>query len=257
MATRLDSTRAQVALSRQRQELLVNENRREEARLALLHAIGAEQSLEIALTDPLREETAGITTPEEALASARRERPELRALDERLRAAELSIAANRAEKLPSVGAQFQGGYNGNHLGDLSWNRTVGALLSVPVFTGGRISAAIAEAESFRRELVLERTETDRQVEEDVRRALLNYQSAANRTGVAVENERLASEELDFARDRFSNGISSSIEVDNAQASYVTSRADRIAALADRAQAYFDLARATGNIRQLIDQKERP
>jgi outer membrane protein TolC len=89
----------------------------------------------------------------------------------------------------------------------------------------------------------------------VRRALLNYESAANRARVAEENVRLASDELDFARDRFANGVSSTIEVDNAQTSYAAARADRIAALADRAQARFDLARATGAIRELIEKKE--
>ncbi len=255
VATRLDSTRAQVALSRQSQALLVDENRRDAARLALLHAIGAEQALDVELTDPLEEAAASAGTVEESLAAARRQRPELRAIEERVRAADLSIAASRAEKLPTLGAQFQGGYNGNHLGDLSWNRTIGATVSVPVFTGGRIPSAIAEAQSRRRELLLERTETERQVEEDVRRTLLNVRSAANRVRVALENVRLASDELDFARDRFANGVSSSIEVDNAQTSYAAAQADRIAALADQAQARFDLARATGGIRDLIENKE--
>lgn len=257
VATRLDSTRAEVALSRQRQGLLVDENRRDASRLSLLHAIGADQDQEVVLTDPLREEEPGFATAEEALAAARKSRPELRAIDERIRAAELSIAASRAEKLPTLGARFQGGYNGNHLGDLSWNRTVGALVSVPIFTGGRIPAAIAEAESRKRELRLERTETERQVEEEVRRAFLNFRSAASRARVAEENVRLASEELDFARDRFSNGVSSSIEVDNAQTSYAAARVDQIAALADQAQARFDLSRATGRIRELIEVKETP
>jgi outer membrane protein TolC len=251
VGTKLDSTRAEVALSRQRQQLLVDENQRDATRLSLLHAIGEDQSREVELTDSWREEQAGFATPGEAVAAARGNRPELRAIDERIRAAELSIVASRAERLPTLGAQFQGGYNGNHLGDLSWNRTVAALVSVPVFTGGRIPAVIAEAESQKRELKLERTETERQVEEDVRRAFLNFQSAANRARVAEENVKLASDELEFARDRFSSGVSSSIEVDNAQTSYAQARADQIAALADQAQAYFDLQRATGRIRDLI------
>ncbi|HEY6930490.1 MAG TPA: TolC family protein [Thermoanaerobaculia bacterium] len=247
VATKLDSTRADVALAREQQTLLVSENQRNAARLSLLHAIGADQTLDVVLVDALQDEP-GTETPEEALSAAHSRRPELRSIDERLRSIDLSIAARKAEKLPTLAAQFQGGYNGNHLGDLSWNRTVGALVSVPIYTGGRISAEIAESESQRRELVLERTETQRQVEEEVRRALLALESAANRAHVAAENVRLASDELEFARDRFANGVTSSIEVDNAQSSYSTARADRIAALADEAQARFDLARATGQIR---------
>jgi len=54
-----------------------------------------------------------------------------------------------------------------------------------------------------------------------------------------------------ARDRFQNGVASSIEVDNAQTSLAAARDSRIDALTDEAQARFDLARATGEIRNLI------
>jgi outer membrane protein TolC len=251
VATRLDSTRAEVALSRQRQALLVAENRREAARLALLHAVGADQASEVELTDALQEGEETTPRAEEALAAARANRPELRALNERMREAGLSTQAERAERLPRLGVQFQGGYSGFHFDDLFWTRSVSGVVSVPVFTGTRTAARIAEAESRERELKLESLEADRQVEEEVRRALLAWDSARSRVGVARESERLAREELQFARDRFSEGVSSSIEVDNAQTSLASAQEDRIAALADEARAGFDLARATGTIRERI------
>jgi outer membrane protein len=251
VATKLDSTRAEVALARQRQALLVAENRREAARLALLHAAGADQSSEVVLTDPLGEREEAVPTTEEALRLARQQRPELRALDEELKVAGFATEAARAERLPRLGFQFQGGYSGYHFDNLFWTRSVAALVSVPVFTGGRMEARIAEAQSQARQLLLQRTETERQVEEEVRRALLSWQSARNRVRVARENERLALEELQFARDRFADGVSSSIEVDNAQTSLAAAQEDRISALADEAQARFDLGRATGSIREVV------
>ena len=250
VATKLDSTRAEVALARQRQALLVAENRREAARLALLHAAGADQSLEVVLTDPLEETSETAPTAEEALRTAREERPELRSLRERLQVSKFTTEAEKAERLPTVGFQFQGGYSGFHFNDLLWTRSVVGLVTVPVFTGGRTAARIAEAEAQGRELTFEETETQRQVEEEVRRALLAWKSAKSRVGVARENERLAGEELRFARDRFADGVSSSIEVDNAQTSLAAAQEDRISALADLAQARFDLARATGRIHAL-------
>ena len=100
IATRLDTTRAEVALSRQRQALLVAENRRDAARLALLHATGADQSSELLLTDPLTERDEIAPPAEAALRVAREQRPELRELDERLKAAESVTDAERAERLP-------------------------------------------------------------------------------------------------------------------------------------------------------------
>jgi outer membrane protein TolC len=251
VATKLDSTRAEVTLSRQRQTLLVAQNRREDARLALLHATGADQGLEVELTDPLEERAETAPSVEEALRAAREERPELRALAGRLHAAGLTTEAEKAERLPRLGFQFQGGYSGFHFNDLFWTRSVSAFLSVPVFTGGRTAARIAEANSVSRELRLEQIETDRRIEEDVRKAVLAWQIARERVRVARESERLAGEELEFARDRFIDGLSSSIEVDNAQTSLVQAQEDRIAALADEAQSRFDLALATGRIRELV------
>lgn len=253
VATAIDSTRANVALARQRQLLIVAENRRDAARLALLRAVGIDLGANVVLTDALGPllDASPLPLLDAALASAQRARPELQAASERVRQAELSVSADRAERLPSLGAQFQGGYNGNHLRDLDWNRVYGATISVPIFTGGRLGSRIAEQESRLREALIAERDTERQVEEDIRLALLNFESARTRLGVAEENERLSRQELEFARDRFTNGVTTSIEVDNAQASLVLAQDDRITALADEVQARFDLARATGSIRDLV------
>jgi outer membrane protein TolC len=258
VATAIDSTRANVALARQRQLLIVAENRRDAARLALLRAIGVDLGAKVVLTDPLRPAASAEPLPafDSALALARRERPELRTASERLRQSELALSADRAERLPSLGAQFQGGYNGNHLGALDWNRVFGATLSIPIFTGGRLGSRIAEQESHRREALISERDEELQVEQDIRQSLLNSASARSRLAVAQENERLARQELEFARDRVVNGVATSIEVDNAQASLVLAQDDRIAAMADDAQARYDLARATGSIRELIPEGVR-
>jgi len=193
VATALDATRANVSLARQRQLLIVAENRRDAARLALLRAIGLDLGSSVVLTDPLRGPGAGETLPsvESALARARDSRPELRAASERVRQADLALSADRAERLPSLSGQFQGGYNGNHVRDLDWNRVFGATLSIPVFTGGRLGSRIAEEESRRREALITERDAEIQVEQDVRQALLNAESARTRERVAVENETLA------------------------------------------------------------------
>lgn len=251
IATAIDSTRAGVALSRQKQQLILAVNRRDAARMALARAIGLDFGAAVALTDPLQDDPEALPAMDASMVLARRERPELRAAAERLRQAEISLSAERAEKLPSIGAQFQGGYNGNHVRDLDWNRVFGATLSIPIFTSGRLDARIAESGSRRREALIDEHDTERQVEQDIRQAGLNFESARERVSVAKDNERLARQELEYARDRFINGVASSIEVDNAQASLTLAQDDRIAALADAAQARFDLARATGSIREYI------
>jgi len=257
VGTRVDTTRAEVALARQRTAWLSAQNARDAAGLALLHAIGANQSVTLELTDPPESENLAAPPVEDALARARADRPELESLAAQRRAEELQASAERGERLPTFSAQFQGGYNGNHIGDLLWTRQIVGLVGVPIFSGGRISAREAEANSRIRELDLQRVDLERQVEEEVRRAILDYESARERSRVANESLALAREELELSRDRFTNGVASSIEVDNAQDSLVSAQADRIAAAADRERARFALWRATGQIRDLAAPREAP
>jgi outer membrane protein TolC len=251
VATRIDSTRAEVQLARERQALLVARNQRQTTELALLRAIGADLSGSLQLTDSLAEVGRVPPTLEEALARARRERPERGSLAAQLQAAQLNRAAERAARLPTLGLQFQEDYSGESAGNSEWTRNLSAFVSVPIFTGGRLEARAAEAQVREQRLEAQQRELDRQIEEEVRRALLAYQNAHARTAVAEEAARLAADELELARDRFGEGVAPSIELDNAQTSYVTAREAHIAALADEAQAWYDLARATGAIRDLI------
>ena len=250
--TRIDTTRADLQLARQRQALLVAENQRNVAQLALLRAVGADLgTTEVVLTDDETRVSAPLPTVEAALATAREARPEMRTLNERLRAAQLVERAARAQKLPRLALTAQAAESGNSVRDLSWTRSLNAVASVPLFTGRRIDEQVAEARIQQQEVTEQQRDLERQIEQEVRQALLVLANARSRVTIAEQGVRLAEDELEVARDRFQSGVASSIEVDNAQTSLATARDTRIDALADVAQSRFDLARATGEIRALI------
>ncbi|HEV8579211.1 MAG TPA: TolC family protein [Thermoanaerobaculia bacterium] len=251
VGTRLDTTRAEVQLARQRQALLVATNQRDVARLALLRAIGADLGSEVVLADDWSREMVAVPPLAEALTAARQGRPELAVIEQRLRAADLTLAAARAEKFPTLGTQAQGIESGNRASDLEWSRTIGAMVTVPLFTGRRTEARVAAARSQQAQLLIERQDAERQIEQEVRQAVLAVENAHSRVDLANQNVRLAEDELEQASDRFKAGVAPSIEVDNAQTSLAAARDLRVDALADEAQARFDLARATGQIRALI------
>jgi outer membrane protein TolC len=244
VGTRLDTTRADVQLARQQQALLVAINQRDLARLALLRAVGADLGADVVLADDWSQATTPVPTLADALAAARQGRPELSLFEQRLRAAALNLEAARGVE------------SGNRLRDVEWSRTIGAVVNVPLFTGRRIEARVAEARSQQEQLQLQQKDTERQVEQEVRQALLQWANARSRVELADQGVRLAEDELEQASDRFKAGVAPSIEVDNAQTSLAAARDTRIDALADEAQARFDLSRATGQIRALIVSKER-
>ena len=251
VAIRVDTLRAEVQLAREKQALVVAQNDLDAARLGLLHAIGADLGTEVRLSDPLHEVDPAFTAAEEALSVAEATRPELGAFRERVRAANLRTSAAWAERLPTIGVQAFASANGNGPNDLDATYTAGGVVSMPIFSGGRIEGEVAAARAAASQADLRQIEIRRQIAEEVRRSLLAYQSAKSRVGLAAENANLARAELDVARDRFSNGLSTSIEVDNAQTAMSAAENARIDALADEAQAIVDMQRATGTIRDLL------
>ena len=249
--TRLDVAQATVQLDRARQALLVAQNDQRNAVLALLNAMGDDLASDIAL-DPALPAPAAPPTVGDALTRAREARPELHAEDARVRAAQLALDAQRDRRLPAVSAEFTGDYSGNHADDLRWTRRIAGMLSVPLFHAD-IQASIANATANLHEAEIDRTQRQRDVEQDVRRAALNLQNAEARVDVATENARVAEEALTVARDRRAAGYGSAVEVDRAQDSYRQAREDLIAARADAAEAQLDLEHATGDIRKRIAQ----
>jgi outer membrane protein TolC len=247
--TRLDVAEANVQLARARQALLAAQNDRQNATLALLNAIGADESSDVVLADTT---TAPTTVPpvETSLASARTQRPELREAEEQERAARLTVDAAKARLLPTVSFDFAGDLSGNRTNDLHWTRRIAANLGVPLFHAD-INANIARAQVQLHDAQLRRTQIARDVEQDVRRSLMTLQNAEARVAVSIETVQVAEEALTVARDRRAAGYGSPVEVDRAQDAYRQAHEDAIAAQADAAAAQFDYEHATGSIRRYV------
>jgi outer membrane protein TolC len=248
--TRLDVAQATVQLDRAKQALLIAQNDQRTTLLALLNAIGENLASEVVLVDPLP--TAPPVPPlDAALATAQKQRPELKEVEAREKEATLSMSAARARRLPSLGFDFLGDYSGNHSTDLLWSRRVAATLGMPLFRAD-INAAVARARADLHDREIERTQRQRDVEQDVRRAVMALENANARVAVATQSARVAEEALTVAQDRRQAGYGSPVEVDRAQDSYRQAREDLIAAQADAAAAQYDLQHATGDIRKLVE-----
>lgn len=247
--TRLDVAQANVQLQRARQALLVAQNDRETARLALLNAIGANEADDLVLTDTLAAPaTVPALTP--ALERAKSERPELRQAESRVREAELNLSAARARRIGSIAFDFEGDISGNHVDDLHSSRRIGLSASLPLFHAD-INAMIARAKLALHDAEVARGQRQRDIEQDVRRSFLGLQNAEARVAVAQENVRVAEEALTVARDRRAAGYGSPVEVDRAQDAYRQAHEDLVSASADAVAARYDFAHATGDIRSSI------
>ena len=250
--TRLDVSQATVQVHRAQQALLLAQNDQQTATFALLNAIGADPGTPTTLTEPLAPAPPAPSV-ETALTTARTTRPELKEIAAREKSAELALSAQRARRLPSVSFDFTGDYSGNHATDLFWTRRIAGTLSMPLFSAD-IQAAIARADADFNEARIRSDQQRRDVEQDVRRAVMSLENANARVAVATENAKVAEESLTVARDRRSAGYGSPVEVDRAQDAYRQAREDLIGAQADAAAANYDMQHATGEIRAIVERQ---
>src|SRR5258708_31394128 len=129
-----------------------------------------------------------------------------------LHAAEFSRKAAVAVYLPSLSFNADYGLGGSHPSTAKPVGDVRATLSIPIFQGGAVHGDVLQADA-RLEQSRERLENLRaQIDSDVRAALLNLQSAADQVNVARSNIDLAEKTLTQSGDRFSAGVTDTVEV---------------------------------------------
>lgn len=251
VATGLDITREEVQLENNRQRWLVAQNEQESARLNLIRALGISFDLRLVLTDELKFVAGSGQKAEEALTIAREQRLELKAQENRQRLAALSLSSVASERVPSLSLNGDYGWIGVKPDDALATRTIGLTLSVPIFDGGQREGRISENRSRVRQESIRMKDVSDQVTLEVRNALLTLESSQQQVAVAQKGVDLAVKELTFARDRFSAGLGTNIEVTNAQTSIARARDNLIEALFRFNASRINLARAKGEIEQLF------
>ena len=249
--TGIEITRARVQLANDRQRLLVAQNARHTAHLHLLRAINMRLDTELELTDKLQYLPVDAVTLDAAKAQALKERPDLRAQQDREANARLSASATRLERLPSLAAFGDYGDIGTSLPTSGPTRTVGIQVKVPLFDGGRRDARREESASEYRAETVRTNDLKEQIELDVRLAFDSLQSADQQVKVAQEGLELANNELTQARRRYAAGVAISVEVTDAQTRLERARDNTTDALYNYNLARLDLAQSMGRVRSML------
>ena len=249
--TGIEVTRARVQLANARQAALVAENELRKADLQLMRTVGLDLDVAVELTERLAMLPVKPVTAQEAIQTALESRADWKAEQKRLQSAELMQRATRAERLPSLGVFGDYGSIGSSIDHAIPTRTYGFTVRVPVFDGGRRDARRAESASQLRQEHVQIRDLRAQIELDVRLALDSLKSAEDQVKVAEEGLALAENELAQAQRRYQAGMTSGIEVTDAQTRLERARENRIAALFNYNQARIDLGAATGTIGAMI------
>jgi outer membrane protein TolC len=206
---------------------------------SLLGISGAEQpiTLEGSLTLPEEGPTPSLKAN---LATALRQRPDYLAARAALEAQARKVDAARAARYPTIA--LQGTYGGRWGPDPSQRPaganeaddvgSVGIVVDVPVFEGGRIDAAIreqkAQLESDRQRL----RELELRIDLDVETATLNVASARERFLAAEKAVEQAKESLRIEREKYDLGKGAIVDVLDVQSALLDSQTNYYRALAE-------------------------
>ncbi len=250
VGTGLDTLRANVELQNEQQRLIEAETGYKTSVYGLARMLNLDPNQAIELTDQLSffqtPEFAGDTTLEQAYA----QRPEMLALDERTREAELERKLARDERLPSLDFNGNWGYTGLGIDSAIPTYTYAATIDVPLITSGRIHAQVAKSDLELKKIEQDREDLRNRIALEVKTSLAQLEAARHEVDVANQGVKLAEEEVSQARDRFAAGVANNIEVISAQDSLERAHNNQIAALYQYNQSRADLAHATGHIQDL-------
>jgi outer membrane protein len=248
----LDVTRAQAQLASTRAQLIAARSERDRSQLDLLRALGLSLDAHVVLSDSLDRMPISDTLPRESdeIDLALRHRPDLRALDDQLSAAQQQVSAIRAERLPSLDVFGNKGVQGGNYVRLLEVYQWGIGVSVPVFDGLRRESRIEEQEAASRQIEIQRRDLRQQVAIDVRRAFLDLASARQQLDAANEQLRLADQEVSESRERFRAGVAGNADVITASLDLNNARTQQVNALTSYQTARVSLARAIGAVTEL-------
>jgi outer membrane protein TolC len=243
--SKIDVMRSLVELQTEQQRLSSLEADLRKQKISLARVVGLPLGQEIALSDPLSFSEERAPEQSAAIQLAYRRRADLQAADAQVRAAERTLSAAHAERLPSVAVNGDYGAIGPNPTNAHGVFAVTGSVNVPIWQGGRVKGDILQAEAALHQRQAELADARAAVEQDVRNALIELETAAGQVKLAGTNRDYARETLSEARDRFAAGVATTVEVVQAQEQVAGAESDYISSLFSFDLAKLALARATG------------
>jgi outer membrane protein TolC len=253
----IDALRATVQRRTDEQRLTVAQAALEKDKLTLARIIGL--PLDQKFTPATAATYAPWTGPDQAasVGIALKERRDLRSAEAQLHSAELERGAAVASRYPTLNVSGTLDWAGKTFGTTDEIYSVMAGISMPIFTGGRIRAQVAQADAVLDRRRAELADLKARVDYDVRNAFLDLQATDNSVQVARETVDLADRALTQARDRFSNGVTNDLEVVVAEEQVAAAHENYIASLFAHSLAKLQVLHAIGETEQGVRQYLEP
>jgi outer membrane protein TolC len=251
LVAQIDVNKNQVQVLTQQQRLATLQNDLAKQKINLARITGLPPNENYELTDDLPFADAPPLAEEEAVQQALSQRPDIKAAETQIHAAERTLSAARAERLPTLSLSADYGVIGTNPAESHGTFSVAGTLRVPIWQGGRAEGDIEQANAALAQRRAELEDARSRVEGDVRNAFLDLKAATTQVEVARQNLDVTKQTLDLTRQRFDAGVTDTVDVSNAQASVATAELDYINAVFAHNVAKLSLARAAGGTNESL------
>src|SRR5579863_4888633 len=249
----IDGLRTKVELQTRQQQLIQAKNNFAIQKLTVARVIGLAPGQEFEFSDKSPYQSIEVLSVDEALKRAYASRSDYLAAMTDVRAAQYAKKAAVAGYLPSLAFNADYGEGGSHPSTATSVYDVRGTLSIPIFEGGAVHGDVLQADA-KLEQSRERLDNLRaQIDSDVRAALLNLQSSADQVNVARSNIDLADTALVQSSDRFSAGVTDTVEVVQSQEAVASAHERYISSLYSYNYAKISLVRALGIAEQGVQE----
>lgn len=147
---------------------------------------------------------------------ARRQRPELEAVRMRIESSQAATISAQRQTLPTVNVLGSTGQSAFSNKNGKWWYGAFGVVSIPLFTGGRIESEIREAQAIQLYTEARLQELIREVELQVASAYHTHEALVQKVEVSQEQVATARMALDLARERLRLGLGSIVELTQAE-----------------------------------------
>jgi outer membrane protein TolC len=233
-------------LKQRQQQLVAARNQFEKDKLTLARVIGLPTGQVFDVADPSASMPLEAVSLKDALDKAYEHRPDYLAAKAKVAAAQFMLRSAKAERYPTLTAS---GYYGDEglrvINDSHGVFNATGSITFNIFDGGRIKADVLQNDSELRNRRNEFANLRGQIDYEVRSSLLDLNSSHDQVEVAQSNLQLAQQSLQQSQDRFSAGVTNTVEVVQAQQSLADANENLISAQYQYNLAKVELARSLG------------
>ena len=253
VVAQVDVDRSEVQLLTQKQRLVSLQNDLAKQKINLARMTGLPPTDQYDVAGEIPFSALSPLSLDEALRHAFEQRSDLKATEAQIRAAQRTLAAARAERLPSASLSGDYGVIGTNPTQSHGTFAVTGTLRIPLWQGGRAEGDAEQAHAALSQREAEREDLKSQIEAEVRNAFLDLQAASSQVEVAERNIQVATETVELTKQRFQAGVTNNVELVQAQESLAVANLDYINSLFAHNLAKLSLARSMGSAAESLQQ----